>query len=384
MDNSHKSPATACSGGRVHTLQHQNMLEIARNFAQNPRPTRRFEILRLLNLGAQGLGLTRAERTYLFFLVDKTQERDWSDGAPIVWWSVQRLADSLGVSARQVNRLETSLIAKGFLTHQDSANHRRWGIRDKTTGKILEAYGVNLAPLSALYDTWKTQWETQQSTYLVLKQLKARIGALRRRLRGDLAGQETTTPSSLADQVSALQARCETLPPTKSLTSLEEAKRVFQELHALTQETQALWQPSLFPPRVPQETPGETPSAPASETTSAGQKTSKNVLLGGRKRPTHRKEQLKQKKTYVADANQMEQAGEQEKREKERPPTPRQVEPSPTMTPEEEKTAAQEILTPERLAVLLLADQAPETWNELLAAVNGRIQTQAEDLSERT
>ena len=145
MDNSHKSPAPAQSGGRVHTLQHQNVLEIARNFAQNPRPTRRFEILRLLNLGAQGLGLTRAERTYLFFLVDKTQERDWSDGSPIVWWSVQRLADSLGVSTRQVNRLETSLIAKGFLTHQDSANHRRWGTRDKTTGKILQAYGVNLA-----------------------------------------------------------------------------------------------------------------------------------------------------------------------------------------------------------------------------------------------
>ena len=109
MDNSHKSPAPACSGGRVYTLQHQNVLEIARNFAQNSRPTRRFEILRLLNLGAQGFGLTRAERTYLFFLVDKTQERDWSDGAPIVWWSVQRLADSLGVSARQVNRPETSL-----------------------------------------------------------------------------------------------------------------------------------------------------------------------------------------------------------------------------------------------------------------------------------
>ncbi len=54
------------------------------------------------------------------------------------------------------------------------------------------------------------------------------------------------------------------------------------------------------------------------------------------------------------------------------------------MTPEEEKSAAQEILTPERLAVLLLDDQAPETWNELFTAVNSRVQTQAEDLSERT
>ena len=243
---------------------------------------------------------------------------------------------------------------------------------------------MNLAPLSALYDTWKTQWETQQTAYLLLKQLKARIGALRRRLKGDLAGRETTTPSPLADQVSALQTRCETLPPTKSLTSLEEAKRVFQELHALTQEAQALWQPSLFPPQPPQ----ETPTVPASETTSAGQETSKNVLLGGRKRPTHRRDQLKQKKTYVASASQMERAGEQEKREKQGPPTPPQVEPRPAvipaMTPEEEKTAAQEILTPERLAVLLLDDQAPETWNELLAAVNARVQTQAEDLSERT
>ena len=89
--------------------------------------------------------------------------------------------------------------------------------------------------------------------------------------------------------MSALQARCETLPPNKSLTNLEEAKRVFQELHILTQEAQALWQPSLFPSRVPQETPEKPPAAPA-----------------------------------------------------------------------------------------------PEAWNELLTAVNSRVQTQAEDLSERT
>ncbi len=56
---------------------------------------------------------------HLEMLVSMTQERDWHDGRPIVWMSVQETADRLGISSAQVNEHENALTAGNALTNRN-------------------------------------------------------------------------------------------------------------------------------------------------------------------------------------------------------------------------------------------------------------------------
>ena len=59
-------------------------------------------------------------------------------------------ASQLGISERQVWNRESALHALGALTWNDSGNQKRYGQRDKETGAIKYAFGVDLSPLAAL------------------------------------------------------------------------------------------------------------------------------------------------------------------------------------------------------------------------------------------
>ena len=78
-----------------------------------------------------------------------TQPQDWAEGShPIVWPSaaLQRQALDLGVTqAKALNRL---LVELGLVVMKDSPNGKRFGRRDGR-GRLIEAYGFDLAPLAA-------------------------------------------------------------------------------------------------------------------------------------------------------------------------------------------------------------------------------------------
>ena len=78
-----------------------------------------------------------------------TQPQDWVEGShPIVWPSaaLQRQALDLGVTqAKALNRL---LVELGLVVMKDSPNGKRFGRRD-AKGRLIEAYGFDLAPLAA-------------------------------------------------------------------------------------------------------------------------------------------------------------------------------------------------------------------------------------------
>jgi Replication protein C N-terminal domain len=79
-----------------------------------------------------------------------TQPQDWEPSSrPIVWPSASMQEEALGLSATQVRDINRRLIEDGLITMKDSPNGKRYGGRHEKTGRIIEAYGFDLAPLAA-------------------------------------------------------------------------------------------------------------------------------------------------------------------------------------------------------------------------------------------
>lgn len=80
-----------------------------------------------------------------------TRDVDWEQGArPIVYQSQSRTALDMGVSERQIQKLEKALFEAGAITWNSSGNHKRYGQRHPKSGRLIYAYGVELTPLAAL------------------------------------------------------------------------------------------------------------------------------------------------------------------------------------------------------------------------------------------
>lgn len=80
-----------------------------------------------------------------------TLAQDWRGGQiPVVWPGNAKLAQLLGITVRQVQKLLNQAQALGLIAFRDSPNGHRGGQRDKH-GKLLWAYGVMLSPLGVRY-----------------------------------------------------------------------------------------------------------------------------------------------------------------------------------------------------------------------------------------
>ena len=141
-------PSRLATGNRKITQSHQMAAMLARQF--NPDPDfDRFEAVRILERYGTRLPerWSRSLIAHVRLLVSHTQNRDWIDGKPIVYMSVARTAEKLGISVSQVNYNERQLIRLKAITHIDSGNYKRYARRCPDTGRILDGRGVNLAPL---------------------------------------------------------------------------------------------------------------------------------------------------------------------------------------------------------------------------------------------
>ncbi len=120
---------------------------------------------------------------HLELLVSMTQDRDWHDGKPIVWMSVGETAARLGISPSQVNTNEKQLFALGALTWTDSGNHKRYGRRNER-GRIIYAYGINLAPFGHLTGWLKEMNGVLDEEASLWKIAKREFSAMKRKIRG--------------------------------------------------------------------------------------------------------------------------------------------------------------------------------------------------------
>ncbi len=113
-----------------------------------------------------------------------TSELDWEQGSqPIVFQSLSRTALDLGVSERQIQKLEKQLFEAGAITFNDSGNHKRYGQRDRATGRILYAYGVDLTPLAFLKPDLEDKLHQKQIYVQAWQETKREISWYRRQMR---------------------------------------------------------------------------------------------------------------------------------------------------------------------------------------------------------
>ena len=95
------------------------------------------------------IGLKAGDLLLLDTLGAFTQTQDWEEGRrPIVWASNAYLMEQTGFSLSALKRHARRLAEIGVISFRDSPNGKRWGRRD-ANGRIVEAYGFDLSPLSA-------------------------------------------------------------------------------------------------------------------------------------------------------------------------------------------------------------------------------------------
>src|SRR5690606_1300169 len=105
---------------------------------------------------------------------------------PVVFQSLSRTALDLGVSERQIQKLERRLFEIGAVAWHDSGNHKRFGRRNPKTGKLLFAYGVDLTPLAYLKQQLEEKLEEKQRYNDQWQATKRAVSEHRRQLRGHL------------------------------------------------------------------------------------------------------------------------------------------------------------------------------------------------------
>jgi replication initiation protein RepC len=109
-----------------------------------------------------------------------TQPQDWERGAkPIVWPSTSMQQEALGLSATQVKDINRRLIELGLITMKDSPNGKRYGKRDPK-GRIVEAYGFDLAPIAARYAEFVWLAEEGGAERLAMGRLRRRATIARK------------------------------------------------------------------------------------------------------------------------------------------------------------------------------------------------------------
>jgi hypothetical protein len=138
-------------GGRCASDALRHAQRQAEDFSGLEAGADRYGLLLLAKRTGKHAGFTPRMLTLLEYYLAYTRDLDWEEGGrPVVYQSLARSALDLGVTERQVQKLEAALFAAGAITWNDSGNHKRYGQRDSETGRIVYAFGVDLTPLAYL------------------------------------------------------------------------------------------------------------------------------------------------------------------------------------------------------------------------------------------
>ena len=161
------------------------------------------------------IGLKAGDMLLLDTLGAFTQAQDWEEGQrPIVWASNSYLMERTGFSLSALKRHSRRLTEIGVIAFKDSPNGKRWGHRD-ADGRIIEAYGFDLSPLSARAEEFERLHAELQAERELCQRLKRQITVARRMIRarieaaqgGALSGPWTQLSSLFEDLLDRLPRR---------------------------------------------------------------------------------------------------------------------------------------------------------------------------------
>ena len=184
-----EQPNSSCSrprGGRSGSSQLRRTQELSKDFDGLEENTNRYDLLLLVKRVGKLGGFTPRMIQLLDYYMAFTRDCDWEEGGSgaIVYQSLTRTALDLGVSERQIQRLEKALFDIGAMTWNDSGNHRRYGSRCKVTGRILFGFGVDLTPLASLKNHLQEKLEEKKLYEAAWMETKRQISWYRAQIRG--------------------------------------------------------------------------------------------------------------------------------------------------------------------------------------------------------
>lgn len=171
-------------GGRAASPAYRQSLSYCDDFAGLEENTNRYGLLLLVKRAGRAAGFSSRMIQLLDYYMAFTRDIDWEQGSrPIIYQSLSRTALDLGVSERQIQKLEKQLFDKGALTWNDSGNHKRYGQRHAQTGVLLYAYGVDLTPLAYLKAELEAKLQDKQLYDDAWMETKRQISWHRRQIR---------------------------------------------------------------------------------------------------------------------------------------------------------------------------------------------------------
>jgi replication initiation protein RepC len=139
------------------------------------------------------IGLKAGDMLLLDTLGAFTQAQDWEEGQrPIVWASNAYLMEQTGFSLSALKRHARRLAEIGVISFKDSPNGKRWGHRD-ADGRIIEAYGFDLSPLSARVEEFEQLQAELQAERELCQRLKRQITVARRMIRARIEAAFSST-----------------------------------------------------------------------------------------------------------------------------------------------------------------------------------------------
>nr|MBI1231073.1 hypothetical protein [Cytophagales bacterium] len=171
-------------GGRKSSHSFRHSLQQSADFLGLDQDIRRYDLLLLVKRVGKYAGFSARMIALLDYYISFTRDCDWEEGSrPVIYQCLSKTALDMGVTERQIQKLENALFECGALTWHDSGNHRRFGKRDEKTGRILYAYGVDLSPLAALQALLQQKLEEKQLYDAAWMETKRQISWYRSQIR---------------------------------------------------------------------------------------------------------------------------------------------------------------------------------------------------------
>ena len=178
------------------------------------------------------IGLKAGDMLLLDTLGAFTQVQDWEEGQrPIVWASNAYLMEQTGFSLSGLKRHARRLAEIGVISFKDSPNGKRWGQRD-ADGRIIEAYGFDLSPLSARVEEFEQLQAELQAERELCQRLKRQITVARRMIRARIDAAVSSTLRGPWEHFSGLFEDLLSRLPSRNTASetLEQLLAWFKEL----------------------------------------------------------------------------------------------------------------------------------------------------------
>lgn len=191
-------------GGRISSSSHRKSYAQVEDFMGLEENVNRYDLLLLVKRMGKKAGFTPRMINLLDYYMAFTRDQDWEQGSsPIIYQSLAKTALDMGVTERQIQRLEQSLFEAGALTWHDSGNHKRYGKRDET-GRIVFAYGVDLTPLAYLKASLEEKWQEKKMIDAAWMETKRQISYYRGQIRALMCEMELLTLDGQGDYTAEL------------------------------------------------------------------------------------------------------------------------------------------------------------------------------------